>query len=202
MKTTTIQRYSELSGDQWRRIAVSAKRHVRKLTGKSCEVGVGRKYRNGKPCGWQIALRIYLPTKRKRVAQSQRIPDHFHIRLRRTDGSYQLIRIRSDVESLRDYVPTKAKVRSGSGAAASGFLIKWNARNNQRCWGFANVGHLFDNTSRRSASVRVDASTKFQCRRIKTAPQRERADIALLQIVGTSDDRVGVKLLKSLSPKR
>ena len=184
MRTVTIQRYSQLSDEQWRRIAKSAKRHVRKLTGEAIEIGIGRKYANGKPSGRRVAIRVYVPRKRKRVSRTKRIPECFRIKLKRADGKFDLVRIRSDVDSLADYVPTSATVRLGARTAATGLLLRWRDANGSVGWGFATVGHLFDGTSRRVASVRVHSTTKFQCRLVKNAPKRKHFDLAVLRIVG------------------
>lgn len=190
MRTVTIQRYSQLSDEQWRRVTKSAKRQVRNLTGKSTEIGIGRKYANGNPLGRRVAIRVYVPRKRQRVSSAKRIPGHFRIRLRRRDGRYDLLKIRSDVDSLADYVPTSARVRLGTRTATTGLLLRWNDAKGSVSWGFATVGHLFDDTSRRIASVRVHSTTKFQCRLIKNAPRRKRVDVAILRIVGSHKEIV------------
>jgi hypothetical protein len=185
MRTVTIQRYNQLSGEQWRRVTRSVKRQVRNLTGKPVEIGIGRKYANGIPFGRRVAIRVYVPRKRQRVSSAKRIPGLFRIRLKRPDGKYDLLKIRSDVDSLADYVPTSARVRLGTRTATTGLLLRWNDAKGAVKWGFATVGHLFDDTSRRVASVRVHSTAKFQCRLFKNAPKRKRVDVAVLRIVGS-----------------
>ncbi|MCS7471614.1 hypothetical protein NZK35_33620 [Stieleria sp. ICT_E10.1] len=184
MPAVTIKRYDELTPDQWRRVVATAKRHVKAITGQSSEIGIGRKYRGGKPFGWQLAIRVYLPRKRQRVAPAQRVPPHFQIRLKRSDGKFDLLVIRSDVESLGDYVPTGASVKLETRDATSGFLLRWNGIDGQTEWGFATVGHLYDDTSLRTASIRVNSTTTFQCRRFKAAARGEHIDLAVMVIVG------------------
>ncbi|QDV47253.1 hypothetical protein Enr13x_71620 [Stieleria neptunia] len=184
MPAVTIKRYDELTQDQWRRVVATAKRHVKAITGQSSEIGIGRKYTGGKPFGWQLAIRVYLPRKRRRVAKARRIPPHFQIRLKRSDGKFDLLVIRSDVESLADYVPTGGSVKLGTHDAAGGFLLRWNGFDGQTEWGFATVGHLFDDTSLRVGSIRVNSTTRFQCRRFKAAAKREHIDLAVMVIVG------------------
>lgn len=188
MQTVTIHRYDQLTDAQWRRIATSAKRQVLAITGQISEIGIGKKYRDGRPSGHKVALRVYLQEKRKRVAKAKRIPAHFSIRLRRDDQKYELIRIRSDVESLGDYIPTGAVVSLGRRAAVAGFLLRWQDIDAATCWGFATVGHLFDGTSLRSATVRVSSSVKFQCRQFKSAPLRKHSDLALMEFIGRQDE--------------
>ena len=188
MPAVTIKRYDELTPDQWRRVVATAKRHVKTITGQSSEIVIGRKYSDGKPFGWQLALRVYLPRKRQRVAKAKRVPTHFQIRLKRSDGKFDLLVIRSDVESLGDYVPTSGSAKLGTRDAASGFLLRWNGIEGDIKWGFATVGHLYDDTSLRTGSIRINATTTFQCRRIKTAARGEHIDLAVMVIVGESGE--------------
>jgi hypothetical protein len=196
MQTLTIQRYGDLNQAQWRRVIRTAKRRVRQLTGQDCEIGLGRKYRGGRPCGWQIALRVYLPRKRTRVTPAKRIPNPFQIRLRGRDGRYVLLRIRSDVESLADFVPTCGRVRLGRRQAAAGFVLQWFDHQDRRQWGLATVAHLFDTTRRRLVSVRLDASTRFRCRLLADAPPRSGLDLAILQIIDPPPQHVAETLLE------
>lgn len=204
MRTVTIQRYSELTDQQWKHVVASLKRQVRKITGQSSEIGIGRKYSDGKPSGWQVAIRVYLPQKRQRVSRAKQIPGHFHVKLRRADGKYDLLTIRSDVESLSDYLPTSAKVKLGRGRATSGFLLRWSPARGSVKWGFATVAHLFDQSSLRITSVRVDSTTKFQCRLAARSSARQRSDFSVLEIVGTQSEieqkLLGCDLISTVNP--
>ncbi|QEF96617.1 hypothetical protein Mal15_06450 [Stieleria maiorica] len=195
MSAVTIKRYDQLSADQWRRVAVTAKRHVKQITGQSCEIGIGRKYSAGKPAGRQLAIRVYLPKKRRRVARAKQVPAHFKIRLKRSDGKFDRLRIRSDVESLGDYVPTGARVNVGRYSATAGFLLRWKHDDGEIRWGLATVGHLFDQTRLRIVSVRVNPTVTFRCRRLKTPPKRNHIDLAVLEIIGDQNE-TEAKLLR------
>lgn len=188
MRTVTIQRYSELTDQQWKRVVASLKHQIRKITSQSSEIGIGRKYSAGKPSGWQVAIRVYLPQKRKRVSKTKQIPEHFLVRLRRDDGNYDLLKIRSDVESLSDYIPTSARVKLAGRRAVSGFLLRWKTASGSVQWGFATVGHLFDRSSLRVASIRINSTTKFQCRHQASPSRGKHSDLAVLRIVGDLEE--------------
>jgi hypothetical protein len=185
MKTVSITRYSQLTRQQWLRVVRTAKRQIRERTSQDCDIGLGRKFRNDRPYGWQIALRIYLPKKRKRVARSRLIPRHLEIRLKRNDGKFDLLRIRTDVESRSRFLPTGFNVKlSDRGRATTGVLFRWSDPGEPARWGLVTVAHLFDGTRRRTTSVRLDNRTRLSCRRLRTASRRSGLDAAALQIVG------------------
>ncbi|WP_182867891.1 hypothetical protein [Stieleria mannarensis] len=188
MSAVTIKRYDQLNADQWRRVAVTAKRHVKRITGQSSEIGIGQKYTAGRPTGRQLAIRVYLPQKCRRVAKTKRVPAHFEIRLKRSDGKFDRLRIRSDVESLGDYVPTGADVKLDDRTATTGFLLRWKTDDGEVRWGLATVAHLFDQTRLRIVSVRMNPTVTLRCRRLKTPPKREHLDLAVLEIVGDREE--------------
>lgn len=186
MQTLTIDRYDDLTADQWRRVAATARKQVRRITGRSSEIGIGRKYRDGRPTDCNLAIRVYLPRKSSRVPRSERIPRSFHIRLRCRDGRYTQLRLQSDVESLVDYVPTVGRVDLDDRTATCGFLLRWTDRRGAKRWGFATVGHLFDRLSLRAATVRI-GSVLFRCQKFRSPPHRDRNDLCLLAIRGRPD---------------
>ena len=187
MQRITIKQYDDLTYDQWKRVVRSVKRQTQRIIGASCEIGIGRKITDGQPTTCQVAARVYLPNKRQRVAASHRVPQQFSVRLRRPDKKYDLVTLRSDVESLADFVPTSARVRSGRRNAAAGFLLRWMRDGDQGVrdtqWGFLTAGHVFDGSDRQAVTVRVNTSTRFECRRWKAPGQGKRSDIIVLRIV-------------------
>ena len=181
MRTITISRYSDLTSREWSRVIASAKRQVNRITEERCEIGLGRKFRGNQPYGWQIALRVYVSRKRKRVARSKRIPRHFHIRLRQRNGRYKIVRIRSDVDSRSDFIPTGGIARLGARRkATAGSLIRWRSSGTTK-WGFLTVAHLLDNTSLKTTFVSV-ASKVFVCRLLRKAPVHSNLDVAIVEV--------------------
>lgn len=189
MRPVPITKYLQLTEKEWRVVATQVKKQVLEITGKECEIGLGRKYRNDRPYGWQIAIRVYLPVKRKRVAEAKLVPPHFILVL---PGKGE-IRVRSDVDSLSKLVPTAAKVTRSGAVASTGVLVRWTD-NRERHWGFLTVAHFFDETRRRNAEVRLgsSANSRFSCQRKRTAD--EPLDVVLLEIKGDTDE-VEAKLI-------
>ncbi len=166
---------------------------MRRVCGVRCEVGIGRKWSSGRPRDNDIAIRVYLPNKKPRVPASGRVPDVFSIRLCRDDGGYDLLRIRSDVDSLADLVPTAGRVALNEPSATTAFILRWVDRRQAMRWGFATVAHLFARGAPRAVSVRV-GSTMFRCRRLRPPPRGDRNDVCILAVNGPSD-RVEARLI-------
>jgi hypothetical protein len=201
MRTLTLTRYTDLTPDQWRRVAATTRRHVRRVCGVRCEVGIGRKWSSGRPRGNGVAIRVYLPDKQPRVPASCRVPDEFSIRLRRNDGRYELLQIPSDVDSLADLVPTAGSVALNNQSATTALVLRWVDHRRAIRWGFVTVAHLFDRRAPRAVSVRV-RSTVFRCRRLRPPPRSDRNDVCILAVNGPGD-RVEARLIDSgvLSPE-
>lgn len=188
MRTITIEHYDQLSRDQWRRLATTAKRHMVERTGQPCEIGIGRKVTDGQTTDCSTAVRVYLPHKRPRVPVRLRVPQPFEIRLRRKDGRYELVRVTSDVESLSAFVPTSLTVKAGGQQATAGLIVRWMDSRADPHWGFATVAHLFDTKPRRAATIRFNSRLRFRCRLHRTASRRTRNDLCVLRIVGDADE--------------
>ena len=190
------------SSREWSRVADSARRQVKQITGKDCDIGIGRKFRSGRPYGWQVAIRVYLPRKRKQVAESKLIPSHFQIRLKR-GKRFVLLKIRSDVDSRSDFRPTASVVRLGSRRFAAGALLRW-LEDAEICWGFLTVAHEFDGTSRTFAAVRASSTQVFDCRLLDVAPENRNLDAAIMQIKGQPqeivDDLIDAGLIDDPNP--
>ncbi|MEM0924947.1 MAG: hypothetical protein AAGJ83_02825 [Planctomycetota bacterium] len=203
MRTLTISKYSDLTDEQWRRVAATAVRRVKQITGERCQIGIGPKYTRGRSTS-RLSVRVYLDRKLDRVAVRKRLPEHFRLRLRRPDGRYDVIHIATDVEPLTDFVPTGARVRHRDGEATTGLLVRW-IEADEVGWGFLVPAHFFAGTRLCSVTVRADRSTRFLCRRRATARKRDRVDVAVLQIRGKRDEieskLMATEWIKSLAPR-
>ncbi len=202
MQTLSVTKYDQLSEREWARVADTARLHVLEITGKDCDIGIGRKFRGGKPYGWQISLRVYLPRKRKRVAKSKQIPARFQIRLKR-GKRFVLVEIRSDVDSRSDFVPTGATVKLGSRIFSTGGLLRWR-EDGQTQWGFLTVAHEFDASSRRRTRVRVSETEVFDCELLFTASSNRNLDSAVMKILGDApqivEDLIDAGLIEHADP--
>ncbi|WP_417375655.1 hypothetical protein [Gimesia maris] len=178
MKTISVHRYSDLKKWQWLRVISTIKKQVKEIAGEDCYVGIGRKYRQDKAYGWQIAARIYLQRKRKRVTAKKRIPPSFHVRLQRNDGGYDTIKIRSDVESAFNQTGRRIALLN----ATTGYLVRWIDENNFRRWGFITVAHIFDDTQIRSVSIQISNSVRVDCQVRAVSGAQSGIDAAILEI--------------------
>ena len=206
MKIKKIQRQSELTNEQWKRVCDSAQRQLYKSTGKRFDIGIGRKFSEGDYRGWQIALVIVCKPRKlalSRVPKSRQIPERLEIRLRQKSGKYQLLSLRTDVISFRDLVPTSFRVKSRRRTAATGYLIRWT-KNRRRNWGFLSVAHLFDSTSARTGKVILSSSMTLKVKVGKRASKRSNSDGVILVPTGTlaevERDLIASKLISSTNP--